>query len=689
MIRVLRMVPGLALVSLVLSAQTPVAPRFRYERTVQVTAGGSNRLDVDVTLLAGGKPFAVSIEGGRRLASGGLEDLRLYDPSRREVPYLLVPPPAAELTWQDARVLPLVRTEKTSGFEADLGDVASVDAIRVSGIRAPFLKRLVLEGSGDRERWTLLAAEGTLFDLPTERLEQTTLAFTPGSYRYLRVTWDDTNAGRVEPPTEVFARRVPQPIAPARVLRAPLVVERRPSEPGISRFRIQLPAANLPIVELELDVTGGHLLRDVQVSEARLSGDQARYDTIGVGTLRRVVRDGIVAEALRIPLTPPREAKLELVVNDGDNPPLDLRTVTAIFAELPWIYFEHDDGTLAARYGDPKLQAPRYDLEAARPGVTAAETAAAQWGDARQLTPADDDEPGLPMPETGAPLQAESFTYSRPIPAGTGLTTVPLDAAVLAHSGGLRTMFADVRVLDDSGRQVPYLLERRGEPMALDLRVEHRELPATIARQYQRRTSYIVTLPYDRLPGARLVLQTRARVFQRSVTLGMLVPPAERQREPRLDQLSSTMWRHANQDAPARGVVFDVPETRRGEIVVLVDEGDNQRLPIEKATLLLPSYAIRLYRPADRPLRLLYGREDLGAPQYDLALLAPRVFGSVAHEIHPEREQPARAPAATAAIVSPPVFWASLAVAVAVLLGLIVRLVKREGGPAGGAAELR
>ena len=56
-------------------------------------------------------------------------------------------------------------------------------------------------------------------------------------------------------------------------------------------------------------------------------------------------------------LEPPTEPELDLVFDDGDNPPIDLQGVTAVFAELPWIYFESQPGTLIARYGNPKAAA--------------------------------------------------------------------------------------------------------------------------------------------------------------------------------------------------------------------------------------------------------------------------------------------------------------------------------------------
>ena len=73
-----------------------------------------------------------------------------------------------------------------------------------------------------------------------------------------------------------------------------------------------------------------------------------------------------------------------------------------------------------------------------------------------------------------------------------------------------------------------------------------------------------------------------------------------------------------------------MPET---EILLVVDEGDNAPLPLTKARLLLPSYRLRFYHTGNASLRLAYGRDDLQPPQYDLALLAPRVMGARAREV--------------------------------------------------------
>ena len=157
---------------------------FRFERSAVLQGSGPQSLPVDVPLLVGSASFRVESWPGpmgsrpRRVARGGLRDLRFYDAEGREVPYLLVEPPTREPEWRRAaRLLPIPATRKQSGFEADLGVATSVDRIHLEGIPAPFLKRLSLDGSGDRARWTRLAPEATLFDLPDSGLRQLELAF--------------------------------------------------------------------------------------------------------------------------------------------------------------------------------------------------------------------------------------------------------------------------------------------------------------------------------------------------------------------------------------------------------------------------------------------------------------------------------------------------------------------------------
>lgn len=669
--------------------QTPNPPAFRFERPIRPSGDGAQRLAIDVPLLAGGKPFNVQVTGtdvaGDMLytVGAGLTDLRLYDPSAREVAYLLVSNPPAAPSWKPATLLPVAAVEtntvKTSGFEADLQEAFLVDRFRVDGIAAPFLKRVRLEGSGDRERWTLLVDEGTLFDLPGEQLRRTELEFTPGTYRYLRVTWDDTRSGRVATPAAAVARVVTAASTPPP-LTAAVGFERRPSEPGHSRFRVTLPGGRLPIVALELTVGGDHLLRRATVYEARLSGAEAVPVQLGASTLRRVVQNTLTAASLRVPIRPPTEAQLDLDVDDGDSPPLALEGATAVFATLPWIYFESSGGGLVARYGNSTLASPRYDLEAVRDKLRIDTVAGAAWGDARARTAEENPSAAAPpLPVVGAALDPALFRYQRTIPSGeAGLVALPLDASVLAHSGEARSRFADVRIIDAQGRQIPYLVERASEPLALDLRLERLStIPKVLAERKPVPSVYRVAWPFEQLPSPRLVLTTSARVFQRPVTIGVEREADRSHRDPWLQSLAAQTWVHADQDRPAPALTLPLPAEKFTELLVILDEGDNSPIPLTTARLLLPSYRLRFFREKDSSLRLAYGRSDLDPPRYDLALLAPQLMGVAAADVAAAAEERTGAASATAELVSPRLFWGLLIVAVLVLLAMIVRLARR------------
>jgi hypothetical protein len=656
-------------------------PGSVYERQIATAGPGPQRLAIDAALLSGGGPFRVFRRGDAWFAEGGLGDLRLFGADGRPVPYLLVQPPGGERAWVGGRVLAIAPTKTTSGFEVDLAVAHDVDMMRVEGLPVPYLKRLTLEGSGDRERWTLLAAEATLFDLPNEQLRQNALGFAPGSYRYLRVTWNDANSGRVPLPEAALARRATAAPAPPPMT-VVTAIERRPSEPGRSRYRIKLPAAALPVVALDLDVGGGHVYRNVSVSEARFSGLEAAPVELGRATLARVTRDGVTASALRVPIAAPAEPEIDLTIEDGANAPLDVRGVAIVLAQLPWIYFEAPAGPVTARYGDRSLPPPAYDLEAARNSIDLAALKEAKWHDAGPATrsnPTDAPAPAAPQP--GPALDPAAFKFVRSVDGvSAGLVALPLDAHVLANSRGPALRFADVRVLDGQNRQLPFLLERRDEPLSLALSivpVKEPQAPQLKASGSRQRSVYAIALPQANLPPGKLVVETTARVFQRTARIGFERAPDRNRRDAWFDLRGGETWRHADEATPPGPLTLPLDGSTETDLRLVMDEGDNAPLPITAVKLLLPSYRLRFYAPPEAlgGIRLVYGRSDLQPPQYDLALLAPRVMGATASEVGTAAVA-ATAPSPEAAFVSPRLFWIVLGGAVLVLLGLIARLVR-------------
>jgi hypothetical protein len=345
--------------------------------------------------------------------------------------------------------------------------------------------------------------------------------------------------------------------------------------------------------------------------------------------------------------------------------------MTAVLAYLPWIYFEsRGKEPLTARFGRPDLAAPQYDLEAMRDAVSKVRTAEASWREMREMKPVVEST----MLPAGAPLDISPFRFSRKIPKGKpGLNALLLDAEVLAH-----TNLSDLRIVGADGRQIPYLLEKQEEPVPVNLpALEKIPRPAAGNESATRSPSYYrLRLPYANLPAARLVLTTSARLFRRDVRVLIEKNPADERQETWTERIAEATWTHSDPETPAPPLILKIPSLQTAEARLAVAEGDNSALPIESARLLLPSYRLRFFRESDADVTLYYGCSDLGAPRYDLALLAPRLTGEAAEEISfsPENSESAQTEAQA---LQTKFFWIILAAAAIALFALIARLLKK------------
>ena len=221
------------------------------------------------------------------------------------------------------------------------------------------------------------------------------------------------------------------------------------------------------------------------------------------------------------------------------------------------------------------------------------------------------------MPTGGAPIDVSLFRFIRALPEGEAeLIAVPLDAAVLAHSSGPQSDFADVRVVDSNGRQVPYVVERRDEPLTLSVVLEQRSAPSEPSNITPSGTTtyYRVRLPLARLPPARLILSTTARVFDRTVRSRSNGPPIVGRTIRLQGPVATARWVHANRETAAPALTLPLPSVDAEELVIAVAEGDNSPLPLASAQVLLPSYRLRLFRAERMPLRIVYGQSRLERP---------------------------------------------------------------------------
>jgi len=298
--------------------------------------------------------------------------------------------------------------------------------------------------------------------------------------------------------------------------------------------------------------------------------------------------------------------------------------------------------------------------------------AAAAIAVATLLSPAGT-QPPEGTPSTGARIELTAFAYQRRIPPGApGVSWLRLDLAALSHS-----RLADIRIVSRDGFQVPYLLEDDSTPLRVTLPPlaampdEGREGRA--ARKGGQRSVYSLALPYSRMPSCRLVLETTARVFEREV---ILLAGADGARGPVQGRWQARIWRtwrHTDPDVPSPPLTIELPSLDATTTRLVVDEGDNLPLPLERPVLELRTWRLRFVRETGEELWLAYGRRELGAPRYDLALLESRLKGEWAGEVSAE---PERTAAGNAAVRPTLIFWTVLVAAVVALIALVARLLR-------------
>jgi hypothetical protein len=176
------------------------------------------------------------------------------------------------------------------------------------------------------------------------------------------------------------------------------------------------------------------------------------------------------------------------------------------------------------------------------------------------------------------------------------------------------------------------------------------------------------------MPPCQLVLRTPARVFEREVTVAARSDRPGSRAPGGWQVLAWRSWRHADPEREAPPLAIDLPSVASTDARLILDEGDNQPLPLERPVLELRTWRLRFVRETGDGLWLVYGRRDLAAPKYDLELRETRLKQEAAHEVVAEPEP---SPAARGAWGRPAtVFWTALVAAVIALLALLARLLR-------------
>jgi hypothetical protein len=540
------------------------------------------------------------------------------------------------------------------------------------------LSELVTEASvdrvGDKNQVLQHLGDFPLFRVPSAAAERLELALPAGeSGGLVRVELSTLGSRHVEPRFDWEARLEPEPLAPQRFEPRAKV---EPPTPGRTVLTLERPSGLVP-ERLVLTTTSPAFARHLQVFDVAVNGTRT---LVGEGTVVRLagVRG---AERVDVPLRAAKGEQLQVVIDDGDSPAL-AQLSAAYLSPRPALLFaltsEQSAGATWLYFGGGRALSPRYDVSELNPNDT--------WEsgppdpavlDQSQANPAFVSTPPLAaFLRPGAEVEIAQFSHRRAVQltqGGEGLWQVPLQ---LDDAALLRPDFQDVRVLDASGHQWPFVLREHTEERRLALKLTRREGTSSV---------YALELPASPAWLTRVELEPTSYFFARGAHLEAETEQHQKVTLATVSLRNDPTGRSGDNELRVLGPRSHNPARLRSAELVVEDGPEG---PLENLTVRLEFKSPELLVLAGPgAYTLVEGSPTERRPRYDVDDVSGLVFALRPVVVAPGALEANPAFQATAAFFrkenAPRFFmWGALGLAVVVLGAMALRLARDEGaGP--------
>lgn len=361
---------------------------FQFHKDVERAAAAEEMLGIDLD---------ADIYNATR---AGYPDLRVFDGQNAEVPFLLqeVAEEQIKTVRHDCpgRVVSLKENDDNSiAVVVELEkDVPAADGLTFVTPLIDHEQRVTVHGSRDGDEWEELAADGLIFDytrymdlsnrevrlktnncrkyrivvtratdrqkLPLELLERTTrdgreqqrketTAVRKRSFRIDRIQcWRETS--------KKIARR-------PKKTDYPIVDFKTTEDADKKQTIIEVQTNREPLTSLAIASGGRNFSRRAVVQAPQEQGVRTRWVEIGKATVSRVEFAGFKREQLKITFPEQRERKkiFRIVIDNEDNPPLDITGVQARGNIQRIVFLAGPDQTASVYYGSAVAERPHYE----------------------------------------------------------------------------------------------------------------------------------------------------------------------------------------------------------------------------------------------------------------------------------------------------------------------------------------
>lgn len=628
-------------------------------------------------------------------ASPDLADLRLFDRAGREVPYLVDPGVPSGSTRRervtvDARVADLAREEvpreDARALTREVYRITLPDGARdadgwslvADAAAARFVRRVEVRGVSADGSEVVLVPRASLVRLGQAHVDRDRILLPRFAGGEIVLVIEGEEGFFLEPVLRFERDRV---LGAAGATEVPLELLLERHEEGRTVLELARPPS-LVAARLRFASTTPAFDRDVVVYDVPAAGAPRK---IGAGRVTRAPLAGasVPDQQLEVWLGVARGDRLRVEIADGDSPPLAGVAVAAVYSPpallfaLPPASGGEPAGVL--RFGGRRAYVPHYDLgDLFRDAVAAsAELLAdpsriplARLGPVRP-NPAFDASPALaPVMQPGPVLDVDAWRWRRALDVPSspeGLVRVRLEPEDLAQARDDR---ADLRVADDGGRQWPYVVAPAAERADVALRVEG---PTT----RDGRSTWRLALPVESLRLDALRIETVRPVLSRTYRLSTRDAGGAGR-----VLATGTLAQALRRPGPLR---IDFPPTRVSSLVLEVENGDDAPIEIVRAVVPVALPSLLVAAPAGS-YALLAGNPDAERPAYEIERARDVVLELRSVPAAPgagvENARWTGTPGGAARQrqrLQQVAIWSAIALAVAVLGLLTLRMVRRPG----------
>lgn len=615
---------------------------WTHQQKLPVTQTGLQRVELDPALLDA--------------SATALGDLRLVNPAGEERPFAVLMPQRPPKHVEEAAGFTQRLEGAVSRFEFQSAGREVLNEVEFRVVEADFIKPAMLEGSVDGATWQTLAENALI--CRRSGFEKVTLRFAEAKWTHFRLTLDDSRSRpAVMQGATLRGSRDEAPEVPQTA-----TILSREEKNGSTHLRIGMGAANLPLASLRLKTAERVFQRQIRVGGASTWFFRLQHEGRSVEDFEHLLDQS----------HPSRE--LELVIENGDNPPLKIDGIDITRHVLPLVFQADVAGEWRLVAGNPQASTPNYDLVKMADELRRAPSTLVKAG-AVEPNPAFRAEAALPArgDDGEVRLDKRGWQWRRaivPAEREPRIFRVVLDDHALAHASASSS---DLRVIAGESVLVRHLMQNKAETTlaAADL--------ATFPDEKRPKTSrWRLKLPVAGLPVKALRLTTGSTLFERSLTAYEMEEDRRTGRmEPR--QLGHVFWK-STPDAAMPEIRLELTQRPRGdEILLETDNGDNPALQLSAVQWEKPVVSLLFEAHGGaRPLYLLYGNAKAIAPQYDIQLVQSR-FEKAAHaatqlgdvEVLETVKPPAESHSGS------PWLWAALVLVVGGLLWVVARLLPK------------